>query len=474
MSSSSPSKVSGNRRDREEQAAASNTNKQTTTGSSSSTSSSSQQQQKPQNSAAAPSSHNNNNNLMSPAILVSERIGLKAESCAPPIVTIALTGGPCAGKSTSLVAISTEVQKRTNFKVFCVPEAATLLVAGGLEWKDMNNERTIEYQLALLRTQLALEDNLKAVARACGQPALILCDRGTMDGRSYCSPEQWAEICRRGGFQTESLRDQRYDAILHLVTAAIGAEGHYNLDNNPARYEDVEGARDADVRLRQMYVGHPRIKLIHNKPDETFQQKVNAAVDFVFQCIGHTPPLHDKRRFLLKWNENRSVPVQHETVQVTSSILADSTPSSYSVAMLRKSKEVCTRVYLVVNNDDHSSTPNSAPPKEGARMQQQMYLTEKEYSLLVDQMHKGHVELVKKNHVFTIDGVFYDLAVHQAPSWTVGYATLYVDGLEKNAKLPDFLNDAVETTGTCEMSSFHMSQTVLQDEIKEKMAAFFK
>ena len=38
----------------------------------------------------------------------------------------------------------------------------------GLEWKDMNNERTIEYQLALLRTQLALEDNFRAVARACG------------------------------------------------------------------------------------------------------------------------------------------------------------------------------------------------------------------------------------------------------------------------------------------------------------------
>lgn len=40
------------------------------------------------------------------------------------------------------------------------------------------------------------------------------------------------------------LRDDRYDGILHLVTAACGAEEHYTLDNNEARREDVETAKD--------------------------------------------------------------------------------------------------------------------------------------------------------------------------------------------------------------------------------------
>jgi hypothetical protein len=329
-----------------------------------------------------------------------------------------------------------------------------------LEWKDMNDERTIEYQLALLRVQLALEDNFRAVARACGHPALILCDRGTMDGRSYCSPQQWDEICRRGGYQTSALRDQRYDAILHMVTAAIGAEKHYNLDN-PARYETLEEAREADLRLRQMYVGHPRIKLIHNKDEDAFQDKINAAVDFVFQCIGHNPPVHDKRRFLLRWSPDRTIPVPTEVVTVTATILAQSTSSSYSVAMLRQSKEVSTRVYLVTANDDRQ------------RVQQQMYLTENEYNLLVDQIHPDHVPLVKKNHVFTQDGAFYDLAVHYAPSWIAGYATLYVDGLDKNSKLPDFLSDAVETTGQPDMSSFHMSTKCKEKETRERMEKVF-
>lgn len=41
-----------------------------------------------------------------------------------------------------------------------------------------------------------------------------------------------------------SLRDGRYDGILHLVTAACGAEEHYSLENNEARSESVEMARD--------------------------------------------------------------------------------------------------------------------------------------------------------------------------------------------------------------------------------------
>ena len=34
------------------------------------------------------------------------------------------------------------------------------------------------------------------------------------------------------------MRDNRYDAVIHLVTAAIGAETYYNLDN-AARYEVI-------------------------------------------------------------------------------------------------------------------------------------------------------------------------------------------------------------------------------------------
>ena len=43
---------------------------------------------------------------------------------------IALTGGPCAGKTTALAEIKDDLTM-LNYKVLLVPEAATLISAGG-------------------------------------------------------------------------------------------------------------------------------------------------------------------------------------------------------------------------------------------------------------------------------------------------------------------------------------------------------
>ena len=42
------------------------------------------------------------------------------------------------------------------------------------------------------------------------------------------------------------LRDARYDQVVHMTTAANGAEAFYQLDNNPARSEGLVLAREMD------------------------------------------------------------------------------------------------------------------------------------------------------------------------------------------------------------------------------------
>lgn len=49
---------------------------------------------------------------------------------------------------------------------------------------------------------------------------------------------------KANGMNELTLRDGRYDGIFHLVTAAAGAEEHYSLDNNEARSEPVQLARE--------------------------------------------------------------------------------------------------------------------------------------------------------------------------------------------------------------------------------------
>lgn len=82
-----------------------------------------------------------------------------------------------------------------------------------------------------------LEDHFCELADITGEPTVILCDRGVMDGKAYMKPEGWQVLLDENGFNIVNLRDKRYDAVIHLVTAADGADEYYQLENNTARYE---------------------------------------------------------------------------------------------------------------------------------------------------------------------------------------------------------------------------------------------
>lgn len=60
------------------------------------------------------------------------------------------------------------------------------------------------------------------------------------------------------------LRDRRYEAVIHLVTAAQGAVDFYTNSNNEARYEGVEDAQNLDQKLINAWVGHPHFSIIQN------------------------------------------------------------------------------------------------------------------------------------------------------------------------------------------------------------------
>ena len=146
------------------------------------------------------------------------------------IKRIVLTGGPCAGKTTALVRII-EHFSNLGFKVFTVPEVPTMYSQGGWSYLTPNPKLYYEGELAILQTQLALEDSFMRLAETCTKPTFVVCDRGTMDISAYISPEMWQDITAKCGTCSNQLRE-RYDAVLHLVSAADGAEQYYTVANN--------------------------------------------------------------------------------------------------------------------------------------------------------------------------------------------------------------------------------------------------
>ena len=68
------------------------------------------------------------------------RVGSFKSPTETRVVRIVLTGGPCAGKSSSLTHLTEEL-KLEGFDVYIAPEVATLVFNCGFAWPDDNDPK---------------------------------------------------------------------------------------------------------------------------------------------------------------------------------------------------------------------------------------------------------------------------------------------------------------------------------------------
>ncbi len=217
------------------------------------------------------------------------------------IKRIVLTGGPCAGKTTALVRVI-EHFSGLGYKVFTIPEVPTMFTQAGMNYLTDNPDFFYEGEKATLEIQLALEDKFMKMAQACKAPAVIVCDRGTMDISAYMKPDTWQEITKAVGTSTPQLRG-RYDAVLHLVSAADGAEQFYTTSNNASRNEsaDEEGLRIArmlDKKVIEAWTGHPHLRVINNNVD--FDRKLNRVLKEISNVLELPQPIEEERKYIVE------------------------------------------------------------------------------------------------------------------------------------------------------------------------------
>lgn len=218
------------------------------------------------------------------------------------IKRIVLTGGPCAGKTTALVRVIEHFSSR-GYKVFTLPEVPTMFTQAGMNYLTPNKAFFYEGEKATLEIQLALEDKFLKMAQACEEPCVIVCDRGTMDISAYMQPEMWERLCKDVGYTTQQLRDDRYDAVLHLVSAADGAEQFYTTSNNASRNEaaDEQGlaiARMLDKKVIEAWAGHSHLRVINNQED--FNRKLNRVLKEISHVLGLPQPIEEERKYIVE------------------------------------------------------------------------------------------------------------------------------------------------------------------------------
>jgi CYTH domain-containing protein/thymidylate kinase len=216
----------------------------------------------------------------------------------PRIWEVVFTGGACAGKTSGMARVVEALEPHVG-RVLVVPELATRLIEGGLSdigalaVEDPERFYAIEKEMLLMvRSE---RQRYRQLACALGQDCVILYDRAEADICAYVGRARFERMLAETRLGYDEVRDS-YDAVIHMVTAAIGAEQHYTRANNAARYETAEQAREMDRRTLDAWTG-AKLSIIDNSTD--FEAKMRRTIRAVLHTLGIPAPLEIERKFLL-------------------------------------------------------------------------------------------------------------------------------------------------------------------------------
>ncbi len=212
------------------------------------------------------------------------------------ITRIVLTGGPAAGKTTLISRILKEFTPEDGWKVIMIPETATELISGFGIGPFPGCMSMLDFQYFVIEDQLHKERlALKAAEAVPEEKVLIIYDRALFDDKAYISDGEFRTVLAHFG-KTEEEILAGYDAVLHLVSCAKGAEFAYNY-GNAARYETVEQARAIDDKTIRAWSAHPSLHIIDNSVD--FEDKINRAIAAIYRVLGREVPDQEKSKYLI-------------------------------------------------------------------------------------------------------------------------------------------------------------------------------
>merc|ERR1719348_1579697 len=302
-----------------------------------------------------------------------------------------------------------------------------------------------------------LEDTFFSLAATQNRPCLVICDRGAMDCSAYLPRQDWESILDKNNLNEVDIRDNRYDQVVHLVTAARGAAEHYTCNNNKARTEDIELAVSTDKLVGEAWVGHPYYSFIDNSTDfETKMRRLCKAVVERLQ-IPHADQWLDvasvKLKFLVsgegleleRWPTNfRDFQVHHDYLPCL--------PGGPQARIRRRGRHGKWMYTHTVRREEC-----------GELVETRNNISRQLYEQLLSQADReSNVSIEKTRRCFMWETQYYNLDIFHSPCPGLMLLETYTSLPPSQLSLPPFLTVEKEVTGDPEFSMFNLSKTPRQ------------
>lgn len=196
---------------------------------------------------------------------------------------IVLTGGPCAGKTTTIAKVKEDLES-LGYHVLLLNECATELINGGIRPFGDNGVSVFDFQNEVMNLQLYKEKRYYEIVEKLPEDTncVILLDRGIMDSKAYLGSELFTKLLERNNLHEENLGNQ-YDMIIHMVTVATEIQNKYNTSTNSARFEDATEAIDLDRRTIDAWKNHKNVKLI--EATNVIDEKINNVISLIHDYL---------------------------------------------------------------------------------------------------------------------------------------------------------------------------------------------
>ena len=244
----------------------------------------------------------------------------------------------------------------------------------------------------------------------------------------------WKESTSKAGTDSHLLRD-RYDAVLHLVSAADGAEKYYTTATNATRYEQMneEGlriARELDKKVVRAWTGHPHLRVINNNDD--FNAKLNRVLKEIANVLGLPQPIEEERKYIVEVTGD--IPECSESNIAQTSLIAEP-----GVEMRLRRREWKGNFINILTTKKKIS--------ETEQLETERQVDNNLYESLVKQADPYRHTILKKRKSFIWEGQFFELDNYQAP--VSNLIILETKGIKchEDMKLPSFLRIVKDITG---------------------------